>query len=333
MTGSDDQDDVQAQAAQWFARLKTIPVARETLDAFFEWRRVPEHAEAYRAVEQIWGASSTLDDSPTIRDLTDDAYNRPSRGRRRPMFWGRKAAPAVAAAAVLAAVVAGIEMNNQAVSYTTKIGEQSVVALEDGSRLALDTDTQVEVRFTADTRHVTLERGQAYFTVAHDAARPFLVDAGGNDVLATGTQFDVKRSKHDVAVTLVEGSVRVTPKGTAPIQLASGQAWSRHRDEAPTVHPVDTTVATAWKQGRIVLEGRTLADAIAEVNRYTTRPIRLEAGRYANSQVGGSFDVGDVKGFVAATTALLPLEAVADADGTTRLLDRTAPERKSKTSL
>lgn len=78
-----------------------------------------------------------------------------------------------------------------------------------------------------------------------------------------------------------------------------------------------------------MLEGRTLADAIAEVNRYTAYPVRLEAARYAGRKVGGSFDVGDVKGFVAATTALLPLQAVTGTDGTTRLIDR-APEREAR---
>lgn len=329
MTGSEHQDDVPSQAAQWFARLQTVPVSRATLDAFDEWRRVPDHAEAYRAVEQLWGAANGLADRPVIRELTAGAYDRPSRGHRRAISWRGRALPALAASALIAAVAVGVAMRQRAVTYTTRIGGQSVVALDDGSRLALDTDTRIQVRFTTDARHVTLERGQAYFTVAHDAARPFLVDAGGNGVLATGTQFDVKRLNDDVAVTLIEGSVRVSTQGRAPIELVSGQAWSRHDDEAPTVRQADTAAATAWKHGRIVLEGRTLADAIAEVNRYTVHPVRLEAARYAGRKVGGSFDVGDVKGFVAATTALLPLQAVTEADGTTRLIDRAAPEPNS----
>ncbi|RZF60860.1 DUF4880 domain-containing protein [Sphingomonas populi] len=333
MTGPDQHDEnaVEAQAAQWFARLKSLPVSRETLQAFFEWQRDETHAAAFAAVERLWSRAGDLGDRPAIVAATHAAVARKARRRWRGLAWPTH--PALAALAVLLLVLLGIGatywvMRPGANDYMTKVGQRSVVALVDGSRMSLDTDTRIVTRFNAQERRVVLTHGQAYFTVAHDTARPFRVEADGAEVVATGTQFAVRRDGVGVDVTLVEGSVRVTAQGTAPTTLRPGQRLVLRPDQTAVVQMVDTKAATAWRQGRIVLDGWTLARALSEVNRYTTQPVRLEATRFAEARLSGTFDAGDIEGFVAAATALLPLTAERDADGSVRLVDR-APQEKS----
>jgi transmembrane sensor len=311
-------EDARAEAAQWFARLKTVPVSRATLDAFFAWRQEAGHGEAFEEIERLWTGAAALGDDPEIRAITNDAYDKG--GVRRKANWTLRLLPATAAVAAIVAVCS-VGLWNSGTRYATKVGERSVVDLEDGSKVTLDTDTELTVVFSREKRTVNLEHGQAYFVVAHNAARPFTVAAGRTDVLATGTQFDVHRSDSATVVTLVEGSVRVTPPGAAATKMVAGQQLRLSSGKAPQLHAADVTVETAWRRGRIVLDGVTLADAVAAVNRYTTRPLQLDATRLAGNRISGTFETGDIDSFVAAATSLLPLKAVRVADGSVRLIE------------
>jgi transmembrane sensor len=330
MTGTDQhgEDAVEAQAAQWFARLKSLPVSHETLQQFFAWQRDETHAAAFDAIERLWSRAGDLGDRPAIMAATQDALSRTA--KRRSPLWSLRPALAALAAIVLILLGSGATywaLRPGANAYATGVGQQSVVALEDGSKVTLDTDTHIVVRFDANGRSVTLKQGQAYFMVAHDTARPFRVEAGGTGILATGTRFNVRRDGRAVDVTLVEGSVQVAARGAAPSTLRSGQQLVLRPDHAAVMRAVDADTATAWTQGRIVLDGWTMARALVEVNRYTPRPVRLEAARYADARLSGTFDVGDIDSFVAAATALLPLTAQRDTDGAIRLIER--PSQKS----
>lgn len=316
----DRTEQVRAEAAQWVARLATRPVPTDVLALFMIWRKVPEHRAAYDEAAGVWDASADLATRPDMRALAEEAYQRGRRQRRSTL--GRRFGLPVAglvAVALAIGVTHGLDGAAKSETYGTKVGEQSEVALDDGSRVSLDTDTRLRVRFSPTLRHVDLEHGQAFFTVAHNAARPFVVDADHTDVTATGTQFAVRRLGDEVAVTLVEGGVAVAPPNRPKTQLGAGQQWSLRRDQAPQVRAVDTGVATAWKQGRIVLDDTPLAAAIAEVNRYARKPVKLDSERFAGERVGGSFATGDIASFVAAVTAVLPLAAVRGTDGSIHL--------------
>jgi transmembrane sensor len=335
MTGGDQQgEEVRAQAAQWFARLKSLPVSRETLEQFFAWRQVEAHGAAFDEVERFWSKAGAVSDRPDIVAVTQEALGRRPKRRWWQSGFGGKFVPAVAI--VILASLGALTYITQTSGdhYATRIGEQSVVTLADGSRVSLDTDTQLVVRLGNDARRITLKHGQAYFAVAHNAARPFIVDADGTDVLATGTQFDVRRTGAAIDVTLVEGSVKVSPPDALPTRMLSGQQLLLRPDRAPILRAVDTAIATSWKHGRIVLDGLTLAEAIAEVNRYTTTPVHLSDERHAGERFSGSFEAGDVASFVAAATALLPLKAVRATDGTISLADTgAAPPENSSSPL
>src|SRR5690606_20728867 len=124
----------------------------------------------------------------------------------------RRGVPAVAAALAASLVIAlgGVWwLTEVRGAYATRPGEQKVATLKDGSRIALNTDTRLDVRFDAGRRRIRLDRGEAMFEVAHDADRPFVVVAGDTRVQALGTVFIVRRTGDDVVVTLVKGRVAV----------------------------------------------------------------------------------------------------------------------------
>jgi transmembrane sensor len=321
MTEMDPQGegDVHWQAAMWFAKLKTLPVSRATLEDFFAWKRAPAHAAAFESVERLWDKAGTIADDPAIIAATAAAYHRAP--ERRVGWRPRVAVPAAFALLLAAGGVGYVSLGQGGETYATTIGEQSDVRLADGSQVRLDTDTKLTVAFSDKARRVTLEQGQASFAVTHDPAHPFTVDAGGTRVTAIGTRFDVRRDGSATSVTLVEGRIRIDPAHGAPNYLVAGQQWSDAKGlRVPA--PADVASATAWETGRIILDGRSLADAIAEVNRYAAHPVRLDAPRYAQARLSGSVVTGDTASFVAATTAMLPLAATTHDDGSVTLAER-----------
>ncbi|MEJ1963522.1 MAG: FecR domain-containing protein [Gammaproteobacteria bacterium] len=111
-------------------------------------------------------------------------------------------------------------------SYRTPVGGLASVPMEDGSRITLNTDSQIRVDLTVKERRVELQQGEAFFEVAHDASRPFIVRAGNKRVIAVGTRFSVRREANDVRVVVTEGKVRVEtegdPSSTSPEPLVAG---------------------------------------------------------------------------------------------------------------
>ncbi|HVI33750.1 FecR family protein [Phenylobacterium sp.] len=319
---SDRRDRARSEAAAWFARLGRQAVTTDALRAFRDWRRTPANAQAYAEVERTWAKAGTLAQDPEIRAATHAALDRRPRSRtaglpRGPLAWG---AAGLAALALAAALRFGPGL--AAPAYDTGVGEQRLVVLEDGSRVRLNTDSRVRIRFHDDRRRVELVRGQAFFEVAHDPARPFTVDAGAADVRALGTRFDVRRLDGTVQVTLVEGSVRVQADAAraddethAAWTLAPGQQLTVAPGRAAAPRPADTAGATSWTTGRIVFRETPLAAAVAEVNRYAPHKISLEAPALAAAPVNGVFDTGDTEAFVAAASSLFGLEARRAPDG------------------
>lgn len=313
-----DGDDAAAQAAHWYARLQTLPVSARTLEQFFEWRKITGNREAFDAVDLFYRETGTLAGRPAIAAATAQALRRSASPSNRPSLRiGAMAAAVIGVGVVGLAIFGTWPLSGD--RYTTAIGEQRTIRLADGSKVMLDTDTVLTVAFEEKARRISLARGQAYFTVAHDAARPFTVDAGDARVLATGTQFDVKRRGDRIDVTLVEGRVRVSSGEQPVVQLQEGQGLTLDGIQRSAVRAVETTPALAWTQGRIVLDGMTLERAIAEVNRYVKTPVRLDAPDFAQARISGSVETGDVGSFTAAVTTVLPLKAQTNSDGSITL--------------
>jgi transmembrane sensor len=309
-----------AEASAWFARLKRPQVSLTDLEAFRSWRADPDNRAAYERIDETWREAGTLGGDAASRQAVNDALRRGAarrsrREQRRAWLAGASAAMAI----VLVAAGGAALYITRHPSYATNVGEQRLVRLADGSTVRLDTDTRIDVALSASARQIRLERGQAFFDVAHDPARPFVVTTGPVTVRAVGTKFDVRADGAEPEVTLVEGVVEVSRQGAQPQTwtLRSGEQLVTRAAASPT--RVDLAAATSWTSGRVVFENVPLSAAVDEINRYCTHKIILRAPAVAQTPVSGSFETGDAAAFVAAESDLHGLRATRLPDGSIAL--------------
>lgn len=319
-SNNDDMEParVTEEAAHWFTRLKSRVVDTAELSEFYAWRKSPANAAAYDALEAHWRASKKLGDDRDIADAIGEALQSDS-----PRAAGARGVrlALIAGLIVLAACTAFFLITRETV-YETTIGEQRLVQLQDGSRVHLDTDSEISVAL-GSTRQITLARGRAYFDVARDPDRKFIVLAGDAEVEAIGTVFEVARDAATTLVTLVEGKVAVDASKAGAkgerTQLLAGQSVSISHDSIGEVGRANVEQINAWTRGRLEFRETPLKDAIAQVNRYARKPITLAPSRWSDERVNGGFAVGDVDAFVEAVTALYPLQIDRKSDGSIHL--------------
>lgn len=286
----------------------------------------PRYAVAFARMEAAWESSERLRAAPPPLEPHGVAPGSPPRPGRRQLMVG-----ALAAASAAAAVTVGWRMLDNVELYRTRIGERRVVALKDGSRITLNTASTVEVAFSAGERRVRLVRGEALFEVAHDATRPFLVDAGAARFRALGTVFNVRVRSDVVELTVTQGVVAVAA-GEAGVErpvaakiAAGGGAVVRSGAVAATaLDRQHLRQRTAWQEGVLEFDGESLAQAVAEFNRYRPQPIVIGDARLEALRIGGRFEVDEADKFLAALTGAFPIDAIATADGGVLLVERPA---------
>ena len=311
------------EAAAWFTRMNSTTISNATLDGFRAWRKDPLNLAAYDEISQISATAMSLREDPQIRAAVAQALERPSRSGG--MTAKRGVYQLGGALALGAAAIVGAVLVQGGDRYSTGVGQQLTVNLVDGSKAQLNTDSRLRVRFVKGERRLYLERGQAFFEVAHDAARPFVVDAGRAQVRAIGTRFDVRRAGDEVEVTLAQGRVQVTVSGARADgwTLAPGQHIRIDRDAAkPAPSATDVESATAWTSQRILLRDVPLDQAVAEVNRYSRAKVALGPGAPREAKVNGAFDTGDIEGFAAGASDSLGLRVERRAGGDLELRAR-----------
>ena len=318
MTRTGSGDRAAGEAAAWCARLNSRTVSTAELEEFYTWRRDPANAAAYAATEGTWRSARTLGGDPDIADALEEVLARPA--LRLPWWRGWRFQFGFAGAALLAILITVWGVTRPLV-LETGVGEQRLVRLADGSRVRLDTHSRIEVRLHAGERDVTLTEGQAFFEVAKDAARPFLVTAQGSTVRALGTRFGVRSDAGAVAVVLEEGSVRVMGAESGTALLRPGQVITLVAGRAGTPRDADLEALTSWTRGRLVFHDTPLVTAVAEMNRYAGKPITLDTPRADALRVDGVFDTGNSDAFVTAASAVSGLRVERAPDGAVRLTD------------
>lgn len=299
--------DLDAQAAAWLARLHADHQDAGLLPALEAWiAETPEHAAAFERANAVW---AILPRAATHGDDEIGRHTAPARSTRRGLK--RPAAMAIAACLALFAGLGVLWWSlADAGAYATRVGEQRVATLQDGSRIALNTDTQVDVRFDAGRRRIELDRGEAMFEVAHDAERPFIVIAGDTRVVALGTVFTVRRTRDEVVVTLIKGRVAVThqgardtPAANAVVTLRPGEKLTESVNGPSRIEPESIERATAWRRGQTVFQDTPLGLAVAELNRYGGPPIVVDDPRLAALPISGVF-ASNATDFAEAAAAL-----------------------------
>ncbi len=219
-------------------------------------------------------------------------------------------------------------------SYHTSVGGLEAVSMADGSQVTLNTDSRIHVAVTERERRVELDRGEAFFEVAKDAVRPFVVVAGDQSVTAVGTKFSVRRDRDVVQVVVSEGRVRVEPRRggsvkQAPVtELAAGSIARSDAGGLLIQKKPDSEVENylSWRNGFLVFRGTALREAVEEFNRYNEQRIVIEDTRLAGLQIDGNFRSTNVDAFVRLLAGGFPVEV--ERRGDRILVRERAPARK-----
>ena len=222
-----------------------------------------------------------------------------------------------AIAATLAGVIGWPMLTGERVE--TARGEIRRLPLADGSVATIDTSSALRVRMARDSRRISLSKGQAWFEVAKDRARPFLVDAGMAQVRAVGTAFSVRRTEDGVQVAVTEGTVAAWASdagGTMTILEAGQYANFRRGAAAPVTGTAPAAIerSLAWRDGEIALENETLASAAAQFNRYNRQQLIVTDPALASERLVGLFEIDKPEVFAATLAASLDVAVAATPD-------------------
>lgn len=313
------ENTLRATAARWAVRRDRGLSAAESIDYELWLAADPRHAAAMQRTSAAWSLLDRIPESAAAPVLAADA--------RRRSFWRRTIAFGSLAAAAL---VVGLFIWSRPLpadpalvafrlSATTK---PRLVTLSDGTVVQLNTGGAVVEEFTADTRHVTLTRGEAHFAVTKNPARPFIVQAGSLQVRAVGTAFNINLQSAAVDVIVTEGRVQLTT-GTpdAPALNAGERATLRRAAAGPTlvvarIGAAAITQTLAWREPLMRLGGASLAELAAEFERATGRRLVLADPTLAELRFGGRFRADDIDGFTHLLATTLDLDVERAADGT-----------------
>jgi len=322
-TGSRDEAEARREAASWAAKMRGQDADCVRLE-FERWRAAsPLHRRLYDEMDAISRDTRRLAATPYGRDYQPLP-------QRRPLF--ARPELRLAAAGVLAVILVGGALflhrpgsvsvqhpGAQAIASAT--GQLRRLRLPDGSNVVLDTDTRIEVAFNQSARLVRLLGGRARFDVAPGQSIPFMVEAGHRVILDRGTVFDVALGRDGVKVSLLRGAVEIHDRtasgapGKMVARLAPGQL------AVAAAGHVDAIVATApagadhWVDGVLNYDGARLADVVADIDRYSTRKLRLGDSSLADLRVTGVFRPVPLESAAQVLAAALGLHVVTGESG------------------
>jgi transmembrane sensor len=283
---------IEAAAARWLARRDAGPLDAAEAAAFEDWcAGDPRRLGAYVRLEAV---AARMQRAGALNGMPAKAP---------PRAWFYPAAGIAAALALALWPASGvIDDFLRTERYATDIGEQYRTALPDGSLVELNTATKVAVDLTPEQRDIRLAKGEAVFEVAKDPKRPFVVKTPLGDVRAIGTVFAV-RSENGLEVAVSEGVVAVERDGKVLARVAAGETFALSRSGD-----------VAWREGKVAFAGETLAEAVAELNRYNKSKVEIADPEVASIHVGGYFRATDPAGFARALEKSFPVVAEMDGD-------------------
>ncbi len=308
MSGRKTALEIREDAANWISRRDGTAWGQADQSELDAWlASAPEHMVAFLRAEAAWGradklaalrAPKTNRVAETIRDVWPNALR------------------AVAAAAVIAMV--GMAARDYLATasektYTTPVGGRETITLVDGSQIALNTDTVLRMDLSGRERRVWLDKGEAYFHVTHNAARPFRVFAGNRTVTDLGTRFSVRSEPERFEVAVMEGKVAFDANTKAQgkiIALLPGDVAVATATRISVTKRPSRALAESlgWQRGLLIFDNTTLGDAAAEFNRYNGKKLVIAAGA-ARLPVVGTFRSNDVEAFARVTQEVFGLHS------------------------
>jgi transmembrane sensor len=329
MTNEHVRQAILQQAAEWYAAHRAGVLSDAQEAEFLAWlKSSPQHIEEYfgvhAAATMLTSHAQMMDESAAalvvqaesieIDNVVPLPHSDATSASHAVIPRSRSIAAIAACAAFFTLAFAAFAFRDTLLfgrgqTYRTVQGQQATWRLPDGSVLHLNTHSTVTVRMTDAERLLTVHEGQALFQVAQDPARRFRVTAGEANIVAIGTQFDVRRDPGAARVTIIEGRVAVT-KGAAPplespmtelpgaVALSAGEQLEIDAQGVSEPRKVDIHRVSAWIKGQIILDATPLSEIVAELNRYSAVPLEIADPQLRDLELSGVFDAYDVESFL-----------------------------------
>lgn len=304
-----EENDPHEEAARWFARWRSGQMNDAGFEAIEAWfKSHPDNRRAFQDVAAIWEEVEGARRDPVVMILRENA--------RRSMRRNHVARLARQAAAILLVGVLAFGLGHLATGvfetkpdlYATRLGQTSTMRLADGSKVTLDTDSELKVWVRQrGERRLELVRGRAFFDVASHPTRPFVVHTNQGSVTAVGTSFDVRKEANSLRVALVEGRVRIKPslggqkdeqvEMTAGHQYIGGaKSWQVMQHTPP--------FEVSWVTGELIFDDEPLSTIVEEMNRYTPRKIIITDEAVGQRRLSAVLKLGDAETFLSSVQIL-----------------------------
>lgn len=319
MTDSYDTSSgsVHEQATFWVTRLHSSDCTDQERRDFEVWLEQSEvHRIAHREVEAFWNGLSRIEPLAAPQLAAARAYLRETRQSRRALSKKRLAG------ILSVALITGFSPLGwswlSTDTYRTAKGESTRIQLSDGSRIDLNTDTELSIQYTWTARSVKLERGEALFSIVHNPEKPFEVIAAGGRIQDIGTRFNIYRQADRVSVTVLEGEVSVAAKQNATAQtLIPGQQISYDSTgQTSAISYADMTIATAWQKGQLVFKGQPLNRVLEQLGRYHDASLQVPDSRLQSLKVSGVFPTNNLSLALNTIAGALPIKVTQTATTT-----------------
>lgn len=329
MTTANDEE-IKTAARAWLLRMS---LERPTLNdraEFATWCAAdPRHLAAYRRCEAIWQDVSTLAELKHLAPLRSE----PTIARGWATIMGSRWRMGLVGASVAALLILSLRLLVAPTHFATGTAEVREVRLPDGSEISLSAQTAIDVAMRPEQRRVVLLRGEAFFSVAKNRARPFFVSVGNKEIRVVGTQFDVRRDDETLRVSVVEGTVDVMQVPERQIaarektRLVAGQFVTA--DLAGSIQAPENLLNSepaAWRHGRLVYVDAPLREVVADANRYSHERIDIADAQIAELRVSVTYPVGRIDDMLTALAKSLPLQVERVAPQQIQLKPRTVVE-------
>ncbi|MBK5538254.1 FecR domain-containing protein [Pseudomonas sp. TH05] len=291
------------QASEWLMLHWGGEMDPAQRQAFARWQTAdPEHQRAWQRLQQLQqtlGAVPAESARAVLRDVPD--------AQRRSAL---KLLGLLLVAGGSGYLVQGSQPWRSAFAeQRTATGEIRHLTLSDGTRLDLNSNSAVDLRYSAQERRIRLISGEIQLSSGHDASRPLIVETDAGDIQALGTRFTVRDVDNGTRVGLFEGALRISPRNAQPVHLEAGNSlWFSARQVAAN-QPLDLN-ASSWSQGRLIAERQPLGQFIAELSRYRPGVLRCDE-EVAHLLLTGVFPLNDSDAILAALERSLPVRAQA----------------------
>ncbi len=299
------------QAHEWMVLLTSDEAQDHDRRRFDRWLNIDsDHPRAWEETQRLWEKSEQLIElgqQHLPRSKTQFAAKKASNSNLSSWATGLAMAASIVIAVLL--WLPNTEDENQGIHYRSELAQTLPVHLPDGSVITLGANSEVELKLSTNQRQVILHRGEAFFDVAKDPRRPFVVDSEGTQISVLGTRFNVNQLDQHSKVSVQSGLVAVTHMATQKqVELTPGERVVSHRDGLTPVSHQDASKSGAWRDGLRLYFDAPLNDVVADFNRYSTRPLELASEELGSMSLTAVFPTDDIDLMVHSLSNVLPID-------------------------